>query len=144
MGVSLSLVGNVDEIMRERTVRMGQTAMVTKGACSNASGAVYGAVPFQFYMLGGLWWMLPIAYVYARLAFGAWAWASKVVTDPRRVVLSAILFLSLGWLAYNVFLTTMELPGILLAVGLLKILPVTAPEVGRWSSRPPAACVDAS
>lgn len=47
-----NLVGAVDEIMRERTHRDGQITTITKGAHSEALGAIYGAAPFQFFLLG--------------------------------------------------------------------------------------------
>ncbi len=47
-----NLVGNVDEIMRERTDRLGRVTMITKGAHAQSSGAVYGAAPFEFYLVG--------------------------------------------------------------------------------------------
>jgi hypothetical protein len=38
--------------MRERPVRLGHSATVTKGAHSEASGDVYGAAPFEFLIIG--------------------------------------------------------------------------------------------
>ena len=47
-----NLVGNVDEIMRERVVKLGQNATIVKGSYGNAMGSIYGAAPFQRFVIG--------------------------------------------------------------------------------------------
>ncbi|MBN1395262.1 MAG: SUMF1/EgtB/PvdO family nonheme iron enzyme [Pirellulales bacterium] len=47
-----NLVGNVDEIMRERPIRLGHLTTITKGSHSEANGDVYGAAPFEFFVIG--------------------------------------------------------------------------------------------
>jgi formylglycine-generating enzyme required for sulfatase activity len=45
-----NMVGNVSEMVRDRTTLDGQQATITKGADSQCLGDLYGAAPFQFYL----------------------------------------------------------------------------------------------
>ena len=47
-----NLAGNVSEILRERTVQNGVTTAITKGANSEATGAIYATAPFRVFLIG--------------------------------------------------------------------------------------------
>jgi serine/threonine protein kinase/formylglycine-generating enzyme required for sulfatase activity len=47
-----NMVGNVSEIVRERTTYNGQSSAITKGADSECLGDLYGAAPFRVYLVG--------------------------------------------------------------------------------------------
>jgi len=47
-----NMVGNVSEIVRERTLKDSQITTITKGGESEANGAIYGAAPFRFFLIG--------------------------------------------------------------------------------------------
>lgn len=91
----------------------------------------------QLYLLGGTWGMPVLAFCFSFGAFRLWAWSMNRPGDPRFAVVSAGMFLSFGWLAYNVVFAPMEVPGMLLAVVALSVLPL----VVRSSVSPDSDCI---
>ena len=47
-----NMVGNVSEIIRERTLKEGLITAIRKGAHSESDGAIYGTAPFRFFLIG--------------------------------------------------------------------------------------------
>jgi hypothetical protein len=81
----------------------------------------------QFYVLGSSVLMLPLSFAFGLLSMLCWGWANHHANSAIHVVLACMLWFTLGWLAFNVALTTIELPGMVLALALLRLFPVTKP-----------------
>lgn len=100
-------------------------------ALDRGSASVYTASVWnQFYMFGGTWGMVPLAAALAYFALMAWHAALRRASRPTGVVLATMLWVQLGWLTFNVALTSVELPGMLIAYFVARQL--------RRSSRPAA------
>jgi hypothetical protein len=74
----------------------------------------------QLYLLGGTAGMLPLAFAFAFGSFLVWNWAFQRRHYAPYLVATAVLWVAFGWLSFNVVFTTMELPGMLLGIVLVR------------------------
>lgn len=91
------------------------------GALDRGSASVHTASVWnQFYILGGAIGILPLAALFAMLALGMWRYAMGRAQQPAFLVVAVMVWIQLGWLSFNVALTTVELPGMALAFWLTR------------------------
>jgi hypothetical protein len=90
----------------------------------------------QLYILGGLWGILPLTFLFGLLGMLSWNWAMARSSSPALLIMAAVLWLNFGWLSLNVCFTFMDAPGMLLGMSLYALAPPISRSRPRLSMRP--------
>ena len=77
----------------------------------------------QLFLLGGRIWLLPLAVIFAFGSLWLWDFGMRRSDRPAYVVMVVGIWFVSGWLAFNVALTTLEVPGIVLGMLIAHAMP---------------------
>jgi hypothetical protein len=84
-------------------------------------------ITMQLYIFGGAAGILPLAFLFSYISLRTWDWAASRSDRPAFLVMALIVWFQCGWLALNVVLTSLELPGMLLAMAVVGLARVAVP-----------------
>jgi hypothetical protein len=89
-----------------------------RGTVSVSTGSLW----IQLYLLGGTSGMVFLAFVFSFGSVLLWGFSMRRTDRAVYVIMACVLWVQLGWLAFNVVLTTLEIPGMLLGMLAVRVL----------------------